>query len=181
MNKMNYRITLQSRMMFCAALLRLMELGNYSLITVTQLCQEADLSRRTFYRLYKTKEDVLSEYMLTLTEQFIYVVTEAKLRHYQEVAVAYFEFWKEHSDFLKVLKENELLDMFNSIVGKAAPTVFQIVKPEIRTNDTVLAFALSYSIGGLNGMLKKWVEEDMNLSPEQLTSIMEQALSIAAY
>lgn len=181
MNNMNHRITLQSRMMFSNALRRLIEVEDYSHITVKQLCLEADLSRRTFYRLYKTKGDVLSEYMLTLTEQFRNVVTETNLKHYSEVAEAYFDFWKQHADFLYLLNRNELLDMLNSSAGNAALSVFQIVKPDIETNDTVLAFALSYSIGGLNGMLKRWIEENMTLSPEQLTDILEQALHIASY
>lgn len=181
MNTMNHRITLQSRKMFLDALLRLMQAEDYSHITVKQLCLEADLSRRTFYRLYKTKEDVLSEYMLTLTEQFHSLVTEANLQHYSEVAGAYFEFWKQHADFLSLLNRNKLLDMLNRTVENAALSVFQIVKPNIETNDTVLAFALSYSIGGLNGMLKKWVEDNMKLSSEQLTNILEETLNIASY
>lgn len=181
MNTMNHRITLQSRKMFLDALLRLMQAEDYSQITVKQLCLEADLSRRTFYRLYKAKEDVLSEYLLTLTEHFRNVVTETNLQHYSEVAAAYFNFWKEHSDFLCLLNRNGLFDMLNSTVGNAALSVFQIVKPNIETNDTVLEFALSYSIGGLNGMLEKWVENNMMLSPAQLTDILEKALNIASY
>ncbi len=105
MNKMNYRIALQSKKMLTNALIRLMATDDYSKITITQICKEADLSRRTFYRLYKTKEDILNEYMDLLTTSFMEKIKESKPKHYPEVATVYFSFCREHMDFLKLLKK----------------------------------------------------------------------------
>lgn len=179
MNRMNYKIALQSKKMLTDALFRLIETGDYSQITVTQICQEADLSRRTFYRLYKTKEDILHEYMDLLTEQFKNMVAKTAPMHYLEVAEAYFDFWNQHTDFLKLLRKNKLLDILYKTVRDRAPSVFHMVKPGIQANETVLAFALSYSLGGLNGMLIQWVEDDMCIPPNQMAAILKQTLKIA--
>ena len=179
MNKMNYRIALQSKEMLTNALLKLMETDDYSQITVIQLCQEADLSRRTFYRLYETKEDVLHEYMGSLIEHFKGMVSEAAPEHYTEIAAIYFNFWKHHSNFLKLLRRNNLLGMLYQTAGEVAPSVFQIANPDNHTDYSVLAFALSYSLGGLNGMLIRWAEDGMKISPDELTSVLKQTLNIA--
>ncbi|RDU23666.1 TetR/AcrR family transcriptional regulator [Anaerosacchariphilus polymeriproducens] len=110
MNKMNYRIALQSKKMLTNGLIKLMETNDYSMITVTQICQEAELSRRTFYRLFETKEEILNEHMALLAEEFMNMVTEAAPRHYIEVATIYFEFWKQHEVFLKLLKKIKCLN-----------------------------------------------------------------------
>ncbi len=180
MNRMNYRIALQSKKMLEDALIRLMATNEYSKITITQICQEADLSRRTFYRLYKTKDDILNEHMALLATSFIEKIKEIKPKHYPEVAAVYFSFWQEHIDLLKLLKKNMLLDTLYNMAEKVAPSILQIVKPTIKSNEKILKFALSYSIGGLNGMLIRWVEDNMNLSPEELKVILKQTINMAA-
>ena len=179
MNKMNYRIALQSRTMLMDGLIKLMETYDFSMITVTQICQEAGLSRRTFYRLYNTREDVLDEYMSTLAEDFIHMVADVSPHHYTEVAAVYFEFWKQHGNFLNLLKKNKMLEIIYRLSGEIAPVIFQKVKPDMKLDDLTLSYSLSYSLGGLNGMLIRWVEEGMRLSSEQIKSILEGTLQIA--
>lgn len=180
MNRMNYRIALQSKKMLTEALIGLMSQDNYSEITITKICEKADLSRRTFYRLYKTKDDVLREYISSLASDLIEMIKKGKPKHYHEAAMVYFSFWQEHIDFLKLLKKNMLLDELYNISMKVAPSIFRIVKPTIKTDEKLLEFALSYSIGGLNGMLIHWVNDDMTFSPKEMTDILKQTIDIAA-
>ena len=46
------------------ALLALMEEKPYAQVTVSEICRRATTSRNTFYRLFRTREDVL-EYVMT--------------------------------------------------------------------------------------------------------------------
>lgn len=179
MNRMNYRIALQSKRMLMNGLIKLMETYDFSMITVTQICQESGLSRRTFYRLYNTREEIIDEYMSTLADEFIHMLAVASPRHYTEVAAVYFEFWKQHEIFLNLLKKNNMLERIYHISGEIAPAVFQKVKPDIELNDMTRSYCLSYSLGGLNGMLIKWVDDGMKLSSEQIKTILDGALHIA--
>lgn len=179
MNKMNYRIALQSKRMLMDGLIKLMEMYDFSIITVTQICQEAGLSRRTFYRLYDTREDILDGYMSMLAEEFIHIVAEASPCHYTEVAAIYFEFWKQHQTFLNLLKKNKMLDIIYRISKDIAPVVFHKVKPDMELEDMALSYSLSYSLGGLNGMLIRWVEDGMTISSGQIKAILNDALRIA--
>lgn len=133
----------------------------------------------TFYRLYESKEDIVSEYLTSLAEEFKSLVLEAVPKHYIEVAEIYFSFWKQHEDFLKLLKRNNMLEVIYRTAREMAPAVFKMVKPDTQPNVDVLSFALSYSLGGLNGMLIEWVEDGMRLSSDQLATILNQTLQIA--
>ena len=70
MNKTNHKIVLQSKDWLMQALFELMQKQSYDSITITKLCQKADLSRRTFYRLFNSKDDVLNEKLYLLTLEF---------------------------------------------------------------------------------------------------------------
>lgn len=53
------------------ALLKLMEEDNFDEITITQIAQEAEVARRTFYLNYSTKSDVLASYIKSLYDEFV--------------------------------------------------------------------------------------------------------------
>ena len=51
---------LRSKRALVAALYQLMERDTYQDLTITQICQEAEVTRQTFYRHFQTKQDVLA-------------------------------------------------------------------------------------------------------------------------
>ena len=66
MNRTNGKIAEQSKEKISKALLSIMEQYDFQEITITQISQEARLSRKTFYRLFSTKTDVLNYYFETI-------------------------------------------------------------------------------------------------------------------
>ena len=107
------------------------------------------------------------------------MVTEASPHHYMEVAALYFEFWKHHETFLNLLKKNKMLDIIYRISGDIAPVVFLNVKPDMGLEDMARSYSLSYSLGGLNGMLIRWGEDGMKLTSGQIKAILNGAHHIA--
>lgn len=62
--------SLQTQKRVADGLLKLMEEHSFQEITVTQICQEAEIARVTFYRLFETKEDVIRFYLHGLLSDF---------------------------------------------------------------------------------------------------------------
>lgn len=58
----NNPIALQSQKWIIQALLDLMQIMNYDKISVSEICRKAQLDRRTFYRNFDSKNDVLEQY-----------------------------------------------------------------------------------------------------------------------
>jgi AcrR family transcriptional regulator len=52
-----------SKNMLAQGLMELLEEKEYKAITITQLCEQAKIARRTFYRHFESKEDILSYYI----------------------------------------------------------------------------------------------------------------------
>lgn len=61
----------RSRAMLRQAMLTLLQQTPYEQITVTALCEQAQLGRKTFYRHYAGRDEVLHEYLNELADGFI--------------------------------------------------------------------------------------------------------------
>ncbi|XCY69997.1 helix-turn-helix domain-containing protein [Streptococcus iniae] len=70
MKEVKNSIAMKSRQELIQALLRLMKNNNYQLITVSEISDEAQLSRRTFYRIYDSKNDILEDIFYQLSEDY---------------------------------------------------------------------------------------------------------------
>ena len=61
----------QSQRWIIKAFLDLLEIEEYNRISVSGICRRADLDRRTFYRNFDSKQDVLEHYVHTLGEEYM--------------------------------------------------------------------------------------------------------------
>ena len=64
-------LALRSQEWLANALLALMEEKEFKDISIKEIAARADLSRRTFYRVFETKEDPLIWHLNTLYEEFL--------------------------------------------------------------------------------------------------------------
>ena len=68
---MNNRMSLQTREWVRSAFLELLdEVEDIKSITISDISKRSGISRRTFYRYYASKEDILTEYIDILIEQY---------------------------------------------------------------------------------------------------------------
>lgn len=67
MNQMPSKTAQQSKSWLTHSLLELMKEKSFSDITITEIAEKAQLDRRTFYRHFQSKKDILDRYFgLTL-------------------------------------------------------------------------------------------------------------------
>lgn len=170
MNRTNGRIAEESKKKFVAALLELMKVYPYADITITQLSQEAELSRKTFYRLFDDKDDVLKVLFDGLYLECFTEIKGRNVRRYWELVQLYFDFWGSRREILMLLGKSGLLPRLFDYVYRHGESIFIAV----RTPETAKEFAptlpylLAYSVGGMHSMLMKWVESGMSVPSEAL-------------
>ena len=174
-------IARQSQAWLTEALLRLMERKPFAEITVTEITQKAGLSRRTFYRIFTTREEVLAHYADTLYAEFVEQLQARPACDYQEVMRLYFQFWYTHKSFLMLLKRNDLLPMIAQQYGRYFPEVFRLVKADhpLAHDPEALSYAMAYSAGGLFSLLLRWAENGMEKTPEEMMALVEKAIKQA--
>lgn len=106
-------------------LLRAMERQPYEKITLTELCRELGVPRKTFYRYFPTKEDCL----LGLIDHTLSDCNTAALMGWeggrelkQGNLEKFFAYWQKQASFLGVIRDNDLryllLDRTTVIVNR---------------------------------------------------------------
>lgn len=170
MNTTNGKIAEQSKEKLVNALLVIMEQYDYREITITQLSQEAGLSRKTFYRLFKSKEELINFFFENLYKECLVWMKSRQLQHYWDVVQCYFDFCEERKELLLLLSRNNLLPVLFEGSYKYSFKVFEYVRSKETADiySPYLPYLLAYSVGGMYSMLLKWVENDMEIPSSQL-------------
>ncbi len=172
MNRTNGKIAEQSKRKLAQALLSVMRQYAYQEITVTQIAQEAQLSRKTFYRLFSGKDEVLSLYFEGLFQECFSRIKGRDIHHYWDVVQVFFDFWEERKDLLSLLQKSGLLPLVFERSYQYAVQVFEFVRSKELAASVALPlpYMLAYSVGGMHCMLLKWAENGMDIPSEELIS-----------
>ena len=179
MNNTNGLIAEQSKKTIAEAMLEVMKIYDYKEITVTQITQEAQVSRKTFYRHFRDKDEVLKHLFDSLYQECISSITNRGIHHYWDVVQCFFDFWEKHSETLKLINQSNLLpQLFEESYGRSFE-VFRSVKSEdiAEHYKAQLPYLLAYSIGGMNSMLIKWIENGMSIPSSTLISCLKEGFS----
>lgn len=175
MNTTNGKIAAQSKQKMVRALLTLMRQYDYKEITITQIAQEAQLSRKTFYRLFSDKDELIALFFQELFQECLAQVKALNIRHYWDMVQLFFDFWEERRDLLSLLQKNRLLPRAFEQSYQYSVQIFEFVRSkEIAKSLSVpLPYLLAYSVGGMHSMLLKWVENDMSIPSAELISALK--------
>lgn len=167
----------RSRRWITKALLELMMAKPYQKISITEIAEEADVVRRTFYRNFESKEDVIKTYIESVFKGFISSVKENEDINSQEVAKEFFEYMNRHKVFLKLLHEHNMFDLILQVFEERifdSPENDWVEKK--KESNVFVKYTRSFFIAGLWYMLETWLKSGMLETPEELASIFDRML-----
>ena len=156
--------------------LNLLRSQPYEKITLTELCRQLQVPRKSFYRYFPTKEDCL----LALVDHTLSDCNDIALRGWdgsttldEPVQLRFFTYWMEHRDFLDMIQENNfqhlLLDRTTAIVDRMK---------ENRKADTFAREQVEYFVAhGLMTTVLRWHHFGFPSSPEEMARIFGTLLS----
>lgn len=169
-NKIN-PLTIQSKQWVLNALLELMEVQDFTSITITELSIKAGLDRKTFYRHFKTKEDVLLMQIDKAYQQYI-----ESLKHTTEltsymISKVYFDVLLLHIDFFRILINNGLATLVLSKWNEYLPVLETIFSLQL-SNHKKTEYEMHYEAGGFWNVTVQWIVNDVKETPEEMAKIM---------
>lgn len=161
----------RSRMRLVAALLALMAEKPYQQITVTEITDRAQVSRRTFYRNVTTKDDLLDVHGRRLMLDYVdhlRVVADGPM---EDIVLVHFTFWRRHVDFLALLARN---DMIHLVLNKYNEYIAEVAERSGSTRYADLAgreYARAFNVGGYFNLLFEWFRRGARETPAQMAAI----------
>ncbi|MBQ9685364.1 MAG: TetR/AcrR family transcriptional regulator [Oscillospiraceae bacterium] len=163
---------LASQIQISEALIRLMEAGPYSQISVTALCKEAGISRQTFYSLFSSMENVV---LFTLQEKVCQLPHEETAHFSLEgLSRIYSRYICSNRAFLKLLVENEIVYLlYNSVYASFSGCCECLGAMPERERQ----YAAHFLAGGLTGVVREYCDSEPPASADALYDMLLRLFS----
>jgi AcrR family transcriptional regulator len=157
------------------ALLTLMKQYPYKDITITQICQEAQIVRQTYYRNFDSKDDILEFYLDNMVQQYsdIYYNSEdvnTQLKNF-------FEYMLAHREFLCLASENNLFFMINKAITKNIEKFLNMKQLATVSKPRFEIYIKGFIASTLCSLLSLWVKNEFIESPEMISELAQKFLS----
>ena len=146
------------------ATLGLLEAHELSDISVSQICQTAQVSRNSFYRNFESREDVLARHISALLESWSEAYQGRATGSNAEMYGSLFAFLKKNAGLLLLLKRRGLFHLFErAFMENWGP------KAELKN---VAAYTVAFVSYGTYGWIEEWIARGMQESAEEMTSLL---------
>lgn len=166
-----------SKNLIAEALIQLIDEGGYHPVTITALCERAQIARRTFYRNFYTVEDVLRFISKQTIEAFIREMQLHKRDPYFEILVAYFSFWIEHADRFALFAGNNLTHiLFEGYIQSLMQIPFLL--GSVSENSDSNGILQAFTAGGLWSVLMYRFATANPASPEELARLLSGSVIV---
>ncbi len=163
------------------ALLALLQKREYPEIFMTEIAQEAHVGRRTLYRHFAVKDDIMRYEAEILMDAFAQKVLQMDTHGLGETMTAWFSFCEEHLEALLLLKKAHLLYF---IADNLPHLIMQVaLKTKYRGMDIDLEAAVSavpdadlyefyFELAGIWKLTELWMAESTRKTPAEMSRLI---------
>lgn len=153
----------RSRNAISASMFELLSKDNFQDITISEICDNCDVVRRTFYNNFTSKEDVIEYIVDQHVSEYIDFVRTQHMETARHMAQAYYKFWYEKKQIVSILQKNNLFYILQRDFLKYVPELAPIIAGEGMVelmDNTLLEYLFTFISSGLCYNLEKWAKND---------------------
>lgn len=168
------KIAKQSQAWVIDAFFELLAQQDYDVLTVKAIADQAQLSRRTFYRFFKDKAAILDY----LSQQFLADYAQAlqklnpKTVTFDEVVVLFFRFmWNRRHRLRVLIQRNLFMSRLPSVMAQA-PLLYQNFEAPWHHagNAEQVKLLMTFMLGGYWNVINDWLAQPDPVPPEELAN-----------
>lgn len=168
---------IRSRKQITDALLKLMEQYPYEEISVKQIVLETDLVRKTFYRNFSSKDDVLRSHIKSILLDYFEIINNAG----GDVLTTIFEFAVRNKELLILLDRNDMLYVVLQGMNEFILSVKTKQDPELNPFSRLFEgldsdYLIMLNTGGIWNVISLWVRRGMKDDPEDVKRTIAEYL-----
>lgn len=156
------------------SLIKLMGDKDISNITITEIANDADINRKTFYAHYRDLYDILDEIENDMIKQLFHILDNADIMKimynpYPLLKELTTELYKDF-EFHKLLVQSEYNNnLLKKIQGAFKNRIMELTADKVKINLDIYSFIIDFITSGIVSSYKEWFKSDRNISLEQLT------------
>ncbi|RXK18509.1 TetR/AcrR family transcriptional regulator [Macrococcus sp. DPC7161] len=164
------------------AMIKLLSEKSYDKITVKDICEEAKISRATFYNQFKDKNDYIQKYRMSVIKKITRTIVKDDRTNQVNL----------HNKLLSLItQQDELFLMLISMNG--SPEIQETFKMMIRENakqnilkyidipfqnEREVHYFTVFISNAIFGIIQEWVRNGKQESPEELTNIINKIIPV---
>jgi AcrR family transcriptional regulator len=173
MKKIDRRV-LRTQQSLGNALVDLTLESGYDAITIKELTQRANIGYATFFRHFKSKDDLLMFVLQSVLED-IFALMKPDMTPYEQ-ALVMFNYVKNNSRtyrvFIDLPRDSKL---FNATYDAVATSLYEnyIARDE---NYIPMEVAVNHIVTSITELIRWWVVNDMEFSPEKMATIQSELI-----
>ena len=152
------------------ALLELLEQQELTNITVTAVCEAADVHRSTFYKYYTDTADLMKEIEQDLMDQIPKPHPDQTQAQLLKDATAFFDYVKQNEKAFRILFSDSTSNHFFFFFFEFLSSGY-IPVPGDYDNFSIY-FMQRYIAYATAGMLKEWIRLDFPVSSQKMAELM---------
>lgn len=175
MTKENQRITLSKRLLK-ESLLNLLEKRHIDHISISELCQQAEINRTTFYRHYQTPHDILLEIEYDFIQSFYKSpIIEKNTGDLKKRTLYMCNFLYDNKDMLKLFIQNytdsDLTFLFQKFFAEYMSHRTILYNGQ-QIDESTLHLLTTFWIYGIHGLTSQWILEDIPKTTEEMAELI---------
>lgn len=163
------------------SMITLLDEKEYRAIQMKEIAQRANIGRRTLYRYFENKDQILKYIAESLINRFAEEIEKQEKLTLRSVTYAFYVFIENNRAEFILLQKAGLLDYLEKeipmlIIGVAAKTKYKEKEPAelqqiLDDMPMIDKYARCYTIAGYWHMAMLWMVESNPSSPEEMTEI----------
>ena len=138
-------------------------------ITVKEICEDASVSRTTFYKYFKDSYHIMEAILVDDSISLLKKLLELRVDSFSVTKAWYIDFYKKKELCYYAIKDESQNSLFNTLIHKLTELNCEIYK-DVYTTDLIEYYAYKYA--ALQAMLlKKWILDGMKLPASTMAEI----------
>lgn len=161
-----------------SCLLELLADTPYAGITVGMICEQAGLSRKSFYRYFDSKDSCLFALLdHTIMDGFAYYAPDSQAPLDDlSFCIRFFEYWQRQTPLLDALEKNgQSLHLLQRMVRYILEEEPEYARYMGIPQDFLMEHIV-YTVGGLMGLLLTWHHEGYQRTAEQMGHVLHRLI-----
>ena len=148
------------------SLLVLMRTKRYEDISIGEIAEKASVNRSTYYRHFKTKDDIVRWYLDGIMQEYQDEFAKTAQKGISDYLLVMFRTFYAHKDDLVRIHKAGLSSCLLAVLSDR----FQFARIAEST-DTAEQFRLAYHLGGIYNNMLLWFSHGLLETPEEMTQI----------
>lgn len=151
-------------------------------IMIKDLAELSEVGRKTFYRHYSTKEDVIREYLQLRMKEFLGILKIKNIHSTYEKSIEYFRWWKSHKTLIEIIDKNSLflllLEEYNNAVifYRESNSSYDFLLP-LGEKSRLNQYYNAFNLAGLWNVLIYWMRNGTKESIEEMAELTTSMIS----